>query len=107
MQVADAFSRPALTFAVALTGCSVYFAVLFTLFASMANSGSRVSGITHLIAMAVPVALSGWFHAATTRRLALSQVRRSIQVVSAALGAPLIAWYLVGFAWVIISGEGF
>jgi len=61
----------------------------------------------YLCLVAVPVLACGFFHHTVTRDAAMSQARRWLQILSSAFGAPFLAWYLVGFAFVIATGEGF
>ena len=104
MLTAAITDRPLYAFGAALVGCGVYFLVLFG--ALTALRATLTPGL-YFTLIALPVLISGFFHYTVTRNAAMSQWRRWLQIVTSAVGAPLIAWYLVGFGLILATGEGF
>jgi len=96
--------RPILAFAAALIGCAAYAIVLFGVLSLLK---ATLNPLLYSILFAIPVLTCGLFHHAVTRNAAMSQGRRWLQVFASALAAPILAWYLIGFAFVIVTGEGF
>ena len=97
-------ARPIYAFAVAVIASGAYFAVMFGL---LTRLNVTLSLPLYLFLMAIPVLSCGTFQYVFTRNSTLSQPRRWLQTSGAALGAPALAWYLIGFAFIMATGEAF
>ena len=97
-------ARPIYAFGAALVGCGGYFLVLFGTFTMLM---ATLNPALNFCLFAVPVLACGFFHHMITRNAAISQARRWMQILASAFGAPFLASYLIGFAFVIATGEGF
>ncbi len=100
MYSAAILQRPLIAFCLAIAFSVVYFAGL------QALSVAPVSPATFLFIWLVPVAVCGAFHFTVVRGSDLSGIRRWVQVIASAVGAPLLAFYLLILVSIITTGEG-
>ena len=96
--------RPIFAFGAALGACALYFVVLSGVLSMFKVSPTLM---LYVLLLALPVVLCGLFHHAVTRGAVMSKARRWLQIFASAFGAPILAWYLVVFGFVIVTGEGF
>jgi len=100
MYSAPIFQRPRFAFGLAIAFSVMYFAGLRAL------SVVPGSPATFLLVWLVPVAVCGVFHFTVVRGSDLSGSRRWVQVIASAIGAPLLAFYLLILISIITTGEG-
>ena len=97
-------SRPIYAFAIAVMASGTYIAIVFGL---LTRLNVTLSLPPHLFLMAIPVLSCGTFQYVITRNTTLSRPRRWLQTLGAAFGAPTLAWYLIGLAFIMATGESF
>lgn len=101
-----AVSTPLRAFACALLICALYFGLVFGVLSSQPTGSKHVSAAAYTLVWAVP-ALASAVVLAIGPRTSRSRALVAVQAVSAAVLAPLLVWYAMGFAFVILTGEGF
>jgi len=101
-----AVATPLRAFACALLICTLYFVVVFGALSALPPGSKHLSATTYLLMLAIP-ALASAAVLTMGPRTSRSRSLVAIQAVSAAVIAPLVVWYAVGFAFVIATGEGF
>lgn len=98
-------STPLRAFACALLICAVYFGLVFGILFTQPTGSRHLSASAYMLMLAVP-ALASAAVLAIGPRTSRSRTLVAVQAVSAAILAPLLAWYAIGFAFVILTGEG-
>ena len=101
------FQRPLLAFAAAFAACCLYFTLSLLLLSTVHPTGRSLSPAVLLVWFLAPAALCGLFHYSVTRDSDLSPVRRWVQIVTSAIGAPLLGLNVVTLAWILFAGNGF
>jgi hypothetical protein len=100
--------RPILAFVAAVVTCCIYFFAVFAALSAFGPKGaSQLHPLLHLTLLAAPAVLCGLFHFNVVRGSDLSNLRKWLQILAAALGAPLLGLTVVMWAWIFVTGESF
>ena len=105
MYATPALQRPIVAFAIAVIACWIYFGLVGVFLGRVLPQKVTPNILVHTSLFLVPAVLSGVFHFIVVRGSDLSAVRRCIQIIAAAIGAPILGWYLLVLASTLYSNE--
>jgi len=102
----SAISTPLRAFGCAFLGCLAYFTLVFAGLSMQPNGSKHLGGPAYVLMLALPALASAALLMVGPLPVRGSTLR-AMQAVVAAILAPILAWYLIGFAFVVATGEGF
>lgn len=93
--------HPIMAFSFAIVASLAWFSAVGAFIANAPLASSA-----HIVFLVAPITLSGIIQYVTTRQVALSRVRRAMQVGASALLAPQLASALIWLLWVGVLSHG-